>query len=182
MEREVARFFFELGQLKKVRRSGWWLAGVRDPESVAEHSFRTAAIAYVLALLEGADPERSAALAVFHDTAESRVNDLHRLGKEYVSWAEVEERAGEDQTSALPGVAAERIRGLLKEYRDENSAEARIAHDADRLECLLQAREYQARGVGGTGEWIESSRDALVTDSARRIATECLRENSERWW
>ena len=36
----VARFLFEAGTLKHARRTGWWMAGVRDPESVAEHSWR----------------------------------------------------------------------------------------------------------------------------------------------
>jgi 5'-deoxynucleotidase YfbR-like HD superfamily hydrolase len=34
--------------------------GVRHPESIAEHSFRTAVIGYLLAHLEGANPERTA--------------------------------------------------------------------------------------------------------------------------
>jgi hypothetical protein len=40
---DMAKYLYEAGQLKRVKRSGWWIAGVKDPESVAEHSFRTAA-------------------------------------------------------------------------------------------------------------------------------------------
>ncbi len=36
----LAQFLFEVGYLKRVRRSGWWLLGNKTPESVAEHSFR----------------------------------------------------------------------------------------------------------------------------------------------
>ncbi|GAA2641235.1 HD domain-containing protein [Paractinoplanes durhamensis] len=36
----IAAFGYELGLLKRVRRTGWWHAGVRDPESVAEHTMR----------------------------------------------------------------------------------------------------------------------------------------------
>ncbi|MGW3651195.1 HD domain-containing protein [Streptomyces sp. NPDC000878] len=52
----VAWFLYEAGALKQTRRTGWWMAGVRDPESVAEHSWRTA----LLAKVEGADPARDA--------------------------------------------------------------------------------------------------------------------------
>ncbi|MFC0600011.1 hypothetical protein ACFFHI_16755 [Streptomyces palmae] len=31
----VARFLFEAGTLKHARRTGWWMAGVRDPESLS---------------------------------------------------------------------------------------------------------------------------------------------------
>nr|GID85867.1 hypothetical protein Ade03nite_47910 [Actinoplanes derwentensis] len=41
----IAAFGYELGLLKRVRRTGWWHAGVRDPESVAEHTMRTAQLA-----------------------------------------------------------------------------------------------------------------------------------------
>ena len=52
----IAAFGYELGLLKRVRRTGWWHAGVRDPESVAEHTMRTAQLAALIAAEEGADP------------------------------------------------------------------------------------------------------------------------------
>lgn len=56
----VANLLYEMGTLKQGRRSGWWMAGVRDPESIAEHSWRTSLIASIIAKLEGADPARAA--------------------------------------------------------------------------------------------------------------------------
>ena len=38
------------------------------------------------------------------------------------------------------------IRDLVEEYEARQSLEARFAKDADKLECLIQAREYQAQG------------------------------------
>jgi hypothetical protein len=58
----VARFLYEAGTLKNTARTGWWMAGVKQPESVAEHSWRTSLIALVIAKLEGADPARAAFL------------------------------------------------------------------------------------------------------------------------
>lgn len=55
----VANFLFEAGTLKQAKRTGWWMAGVRDPESIADHSWRTTLIASVIAQLEGADPARA---------------------------------------------------------------------------------------------------------------------------
>ncbi|WP_369405578.1 hypothetical protein [Streptacidiphilus neutrinimicus] len=31
-------FLLELGMLKRAKRSGWWIAGVTDSESIAEPS------------------------------------------------------------------------------------------------------------------------------------------------
>jgi putative hydrolase of HD superfamily len=41
----TAQLIYETGLLKLAKRTGWWLCGVKDPESIAEHSFRTAIIA-----------------------------------------------------------------------------------------------------------------------------------------
>jgi putative hydrolases of HD superfamily len=67
----LAAFGFELGVLKRMRRAGWWHAGVRDPKSVAEHTMRVAQLAALIAAEEGADPGRAAFLALRHDTPET---------------------------------------------------------------------------------------------------------------
>ncbi|MBX6342026.1 MAG: HD domain-containing protein, partial [Thermomicrobiaceae bacterium] len=51
------------GELKHVRRQGWIDRGVVDPESVADHSYRMALLAALLALSRpGLDPARARAL------------------------------------------------------------------------------------------------------------------------
>jgi putative hydrolases of HD superfamily len=52
----LTKFLYEMGLLKRHKRTGWWIAGIDNPESIAEHSFRTAIIGYLLAVMEGADP------------------------------------------------------------------------------------------------------------------------------
>ena len=177
----AADYLFELGQLKRVRRSGWWCAGVDHPESVAEHSWRVAAIAWLLAELEGADAERACTLAVFHDSGETRINDQHRLGQRYAGKDAGEGDVVRDQTVGLPAAIGEKLRGLWSEVKARESLEARIAKDADLLECLVQALEYRARGHD-TEEWIVNCTDSLVTKSARRLAAECRARDPGAWW
>ena len=52
----LTNFLYEMGLLKRYKRTGWMIAGIDNPESIAEHSFRTAIIGYLLAVMEGADP------------------------------------------------------------------------------------------------------------------------------
>lgn len=110
----VARFLYEAGTLKHSRRTGWWMAGVNDPESVAEHSWRTSLIASVIAKLEGADPARAAFLAVWHDTQETRTGDVNHLGKKYAPAGEPQAVTA-DQTTGMPDVLASAIRELVAE-------------------------------------------------------------------
>jgi len=182
LENDLAKFLYEVGQLKRVKRSGWWIAGVDNPESVAEHSFRTAVIAYILAQLEGADPEKATLMALLHDIGEARTNDLHRIARRYVNWEKVEGKVIKDQSKRLPDDIAKRFTALLSEFEETISPEARIARDADLLECLVQAREYQALGYKEVADWIINAKAALVTDSAKRIAAECLETEPNEWW
>ena len=47
--RGVAEFIEKAERLKLIPRSGWLKIGIKSPESVAEHSFRTALIKFILA-------------------------------------------------------------------------------------------------------------------------------------
>ncbi|MFE0421153.1 HD family hydrolase [Streptomyces sp. NPDC058953] len=176
----VAHFLYESGTLKHARRTGWWMAGVRDPESVAEHSWRTSLIASVIAKLEGADPERAAFLAVWHDTQESRTGDVNHLGKTYATSADPRAVTA-DQTAGMPELLASTVRDLVAEYEANETPEAICARDADKLECLLQGIEYESQGHRSARRWIDNSRKRLVTETARRLADELLAQDPLDW-
>jgi len=165
----IASFGYELGILKRIRRSGWWHAGVRDPESVAEHSLRVAQLAGLLAAEEGADPARAAYLALWHDTQETRTGDLPHTVKPYLTKPDPKQITA-DQTAGLPDAARTSVRDAVDEYEAASTIEARCAHDADKLEMLLQAVEYREVGVQRVQGWIDSALKGLSTATAQRVA------------
>jgi putative hydrolases of HD superfamily len=177
---DITGFLFEIGLLKRYQRTGWSLAGIPVAESVAEHSFRASVIASVIAVMEAADPQRAAFLALWHDSQETRTTDLPHLTKRYVT-AAANEQVTEDQVRPLPPALAEMIRGAVAEYEAADSPEARCARDADKLECLLQAREYEDQGHRNVQPWIDSSIASLHTASAKQLADEALTQNSLEW-
>lgn len=179
--RAIIPFLHEVGHLKQSARQGWWIAGIRTPESVAEHSFRVAAVGFVIAAMEGADPERTAVLGLFHDLAETRLGDIPSTGKRYVSQTPAEQVA-KDQTAELPAPLAERILGLVGEFEESSTPEARCAKDADKLECLLQAREYQAQGNPQVQPWIDTMVAAMRTESGKALAAAALEVSPDAWW
>lgn len=172
-------FLYEAGLLKRYKRTGWVVAGVPDPESIADHSHRTALTAAVIAELEGANPERAAFLALFHDTQETRLTDIPYIGKRYLK-ASSNAEVTADQVSGMPEGLARLIGGAEAEYEAMESAEARCAKDADKLECLLQAVEYREQGTD-TQAWIDTSLAALRTDSAQRLAKLALDRSPLSW-
>ena len=171
---DLANYLYEIGQLKHQKRTGWWRMGVRDPESVAEHSYRTAVIGYILAALEQADPEKTAALCLFHDTAETRIGDLHWVTKRYLRAKEGEQVAFNEQTEQLPQDIANKVRALVGEYEERSSRESLLAREADLLECLLQSREYEMQGYTKGAEWARICREGLQTETAKQLADACL--------
>jgi putative hydrolases of HD superfamily len=177
----VARFLYEAGTLKSTKRSGWWMAGVKDPESVADHSWRTALIASVIAKLEGADPAQAAVLAVWHDSQETRSGDVNHLGKRYTQGAADPRDITADQVADMPKVLADAVRDLVAEYEAQESLEAVCARDADKLECMIQGIEYRDQGYVNAQRWVDNSRRRITTKSGQAIADAVLATGSLDW-
>lgn len=176
----VASFLFEMGHLKNTTRAGWLLLGIPQPETVAEHSFRVGVVGMALAALAGADAGRTAAMCLLHDAHETRIGDVPSVGRPYVTTA-VPEAISAHQTSAMPDGVAEFFQELVAEFEAGQTLESRVARDADKIEMLLQAIEYQAEGHD-TASWRETSVAALRTDAGRQLAQAIGTADPRGWW
>src|SRR5436305_7605029 len=65
--------------------------------------------------------------------------------RELANLDESEALALSEQVERLPESIASAVLSLMRDYEYLESPEARMAHDADRLECLLRARVPGAR-------------------------------------
>lgn len=176
----VAAFLFEAGHLKKIPRAGWLLLGMKQPETVAEHSFRIGIVGIALATLEGADVGRTAALCLMHDMHETRIGDVPSVGRAYVTTA-VPEAITAHQVSAMPDELASVFQDITAEYEDTETLESKVAHDADKIETLLQASEYITQGYSAQ-PWQDTSIQALRTESGKRLAQAILAADPQAWW
>lgn len=181
----VVRFAYEAGQLKRVRRAGWQLTGQPDAESVAEHSWRVGVLAYLIAHLEGGNADHAATLGLFHDLPETRTGDVPSVGKPYVAIPPPQAVIA-DQTAGLPPSLAAHIRTLIDEHesakRPDSTLEARCSRDADKVECLLQAREYQLAGNQLMQPYIDSMAEAVTTETGKRLAATAQELSPAAWW
>jgi putative hydrolase of HD superfamily len=153
-------------ELKELPRKGWVDRGVTAPESVADHSYGLALLAWALARARGIDAGRAALIALIHDLPEAEVGDetpfdhlpdrdprrfelappddpARRTAKESRERA----AAGRLAESLPPQLGAE-LRALWEEYAAGESAEARLVKQLDRVETLLQAERYATRQPG----------------------------------
>src|SRR3989344_2697576 len=87
---DVADFIYETNIHSKTPRSGLWFLG-SGAQSVAEHLFHTAMIAYALAYLEPkVDKRKVVLMALFHDIGEGRTSDQNYVHQRYGRLAEAE--------------------------------------------------------------------------------------------
>ncbi|HEY3109921.1 MAG TPA: HD domain-containing protein [Chloroflexota bacterium] len=155
------------GSLKEVRRKGWVDRGVSDAESVADHSYRVALLAWALARARGLDAGRAMLIGLVHDLAEAEVGDetpydallsgeqpfdrghfdrLPPRDPARLAAKHARERAAIERLAAgLPADLAAELAAAWRDYDAQASPEARLVKQLDRVETLLQAEAYAAR-------------------------------------
>jgi putative hydrolase of HD superfamily len=176
--RALARFIHETGQLKKNPRSGWLSINIANPESIADHAWRTSLVGFILARMEKADTERVMELCLFHDLHETRLGDLNYVSTRYIKKNSM--KAVRDQ---LKGVfCAKEIESIMRELFACKTKEAIVAKDADLLEMIAQARDYMDAGNKYAEEWITDAKRKLKTKSARKLARELEKTSSNEFW
>lgn len=176
--KRVAEFLFEVGMLKKTPRTGYQFLG-SGTESVADHSFRTTVIGYVLASLEpGADRNRVLLMCLLHDLSEARTGDHNYVNKRYV--AVDENKAIRDQVRKLD--FGNEIIALISEFNAGDSLEARLSKDADQLDLILELKQELDSGNPNAKDWLSFAVKRLVTENAQKLAEEILSTDSTDWW
>jgi len=181
-EESVLQFISEAGMLKRVKRSGWSVLGIDNAESVAEHSFRCAVIGYVMARMEKVLPYRVLLMTLFGDIKEARITDLHKMAQRYFDFEEVEEKAFDEQINNLPKTIKRELQAMRREYRIQTTKEGVIARDADILECLIQAKEYQAHGYLEAEKFTRKAPRYLKTKSAKKLRRLAKTAKINDWW
>lgn len=148
---ELLNFFEKIGQLKKIKRTGWLHWGVNDAEHVSDHAFRMAVMAMFFAKHLKCNELKLVKLALAHDLHESICGDLTLDYSKYIPEAKglsaeekekLEWKAMEELCSLLDKKTAKEFRKLWIEAEQGKTREAKIVRELDKLEMLLQASEY----------------------------------------
>jgi len=140
--KNLFELFLDVGELKRTERKGWKRAGIDDPESVSDHSFRAAFMAFILGEKFDLDSSHLIKLLLIHDIAEAKTGDLTPHDYDTVEEKfEIEKKAVESIFD--PFTDENRMIELWKEFETGESREAKIARDIDKLEMIIQALEYK---------------------------------------
>jgi putative hydrolase of HD superfamily len=169
-------FFSFVTDLKKVRRAGWaFKAGIKSPESVADHSFSLSVMTMVFSDVEGLDTERALKMAIIHDLAESITGDIMPDKITRRTKKNLENKAMETILNKLPKSLRKEYSQIWDEYVNERSDLSKLVHRLDKLEMILQAIKYMSSGHSAE-ELIEftQSADHIVNDNRNDIISKIL--------
>jgi putative hydrolase of HD superfamily len=171
--KNILNFLIEVSKLKRIPRTGWVWLGVKEPETIAEHTFRMAIAAWVLAYNKNLRIDKIIKTALFHDICEVYAGDItpyfgllpedekkrYEVLKRWVRLPrkEKEKRAKEkfkiEKSSLLKLIKnldikpKEEILTSWLDFEKRISREGRFVKQVDKIETMLQAIEYF-----GTGE------------------------------
>ena len=173
--KRLADFVFELGMLRRTPRTGYQFLG-SGAENVAEHSFRTAMIGYILARRAGADVARTVFLCLFHDVHEARIGDFNYVNRIYNTSDPVLAF-----THALEGTGLrEEVLDMWRELEAGETLEAKLAQDADQLDFIANLKEEL--GNPYAAKWLTHALPRLRTDVAREFAAVIRETDQSEWW
>ena len=156
--------YFEISHLKQLYRQGWLQHGVSSHtcESVAEHTFGVAILAFLLADTHypELDPLKVLRMALIHDFGEVYAGDITPADNiQPEEKNQLERQSVEKVFGKLPG-RNEYIQ-LWEEYESDTSPEAQFVRQIDKLEMLLQASIYEHQGWENLDQFFDCT-DAKV--------------------
>lgn len=176
--RQVTDFIYETNIHSRTPRSGFWFLG-SGKQSVAEHLFHTAMIAYALSRMEAeADEKKVMLMALFHDIGEGRTADHNYVHQRYGRLAESE--AVKDISRSIP--FGDEIYELYEEMEAAGTLEAKLVKDADQLEWIASLRAEEVKGNIKAREWIEGALKRLKTPSGKKLGEMLDHTHPDSWW
>lgn len=176
--KQIVNLLFEARILKDVVRSGYAFLG-SGTESIAEHSFMTAFICFVMAKLEkDTDLEKLVTMALVHDLAEARTGDFNYVEKQYSITDE--NKAVNHLIKSLS--FGDEIKQLIDEFNANDTIESKLARDADQISFILELKKLSDTGSKGPEIWLPVVLKRVKTETGKKIAREVMETRWDEWW
>lgn len=146
-EFKIDIFIQSVLKLKKIKRTGWLAKGkILDGESIADHSYSLSALCMFFSDIMGLDTHKVIKMCIIHDLAEAIIGDVMpgEVPKKEKRFKENE--AMKSILFSLPSNISISYMNIWKEFISNRSKEAKLVHNLDKLEMMLQAKEYSVQG------------------------------------
>ncbi len=139
----IEDFFKIILGLKNIQRKGWVVKlGIKNPESVADHSYSMTLMSMIVSELQGLNTNKIVKMSLLHDLAESSVGDFtpEEISKE--KKLELENNVMTKILKELPNELIKNYQNIWNEFQLGKSDESIFVHEMDKLEMVFQAKHY----------------------------------------
>ncbi|XP_076763256.1 5'-deoxynucleotidase HDDC2 [Xylocopa sonorina] len=168
--KKLQEFMELVGRLKHMKRTGWVLMDVPDPETIAGHMYRMAILSFLVDSKENLDKVKIMQMTLIHDLAECIVGDITpHCGIPPDEKHKREDKAMEEICKLL-GDRGPMILEMFREYERQESPEAKYVKDLDRLDLIMQAYEYEKR------DNVPGKLEEFFVESTAKIAHPFIKE------
>ncbi len=143
----IEDFFKIILDLKNIQRKGWVVKlGIKNPESVADHSYSMTLMSMIVSELQGLNTNKIVKMSLLHDLAESSVGDFtpEEISKE--KKIELENNVMTKILKELPNELIKNYQDIWNEFQLGESNESIFVHEMDKLEMVFQAKHYIDKG------------------------------------
>ncbi|UZE92975.1 MAG: HD domain-containing protein [Candidatus Nealsonbacteria bacterium] len=177
---KLVNFLLEFRILKHLPRAS--LSYLKGPlkENVAEHSFYTAIIGWILAKLETANENKILKMCLIRNLVKARGGERNLINKFYSQPLNdpkiIEEISKNYQLEEFS------LEKLFKEFYAEKTLEAKLVKDADILAGMLLEKEGFNLGNQKAKKWLTVSLNRLKTKKARQFGEQLIKTDSDEWW
>jgi len=181
--KNLLNFFLEVEKLKEMPRTGWVLMEVKNPETIAEHTFRMTILAWLLSQKKNLNIKKTIQTALSHDLCEVFAGDVTPLfyylklpkdkierKKFLMKWIRLSKKEKEKLGKKKFKLEKESLLKLVRllksdiqkqiysswfNFEKRISREGNFVKQVDRIETLVQSIEYfgPKEEVGGSSWW-----------------------------
>jgi putative hydrolases of HD superfamily len=169
---EIIEVFFEIQSLKNLFRQGWLKKGVKKKfcESVADHSFSTTILAWLIA--DKYLPELDIVKILKYSL-------IHEIGEIYAGDITPDDNITEDEKYELEIASVKKVFSKLKhgdeyiklweEFEKAENKEAKFIKQIDKLEMALQAHFYEQKLDLNLRDFKDSAKKVLNDDVLKEL-------------
>lgn len=175
----ILDFFKTVVNLKKISRQGWIdKLSIKNPESVADHSYSMAVMGMIISDLENYNSEKIMKMVLLHDLAESKIGDHTPEQLDKKEKIELENNAFHKIIEDLPDLIKSEYLQIWQEYQENSSPESKIVHQIDRLEMAIQAKVYEKDGHSKEKleSFFESARADITDPKLKELFTKIIKD------
>jgi putative hydrolase of HD superfamily len=168
---ELEKFFRDVNELKHVERQGWKDIGVEQPrDTIASHSFGASLLGWIFAEEKDLDSEKFTKMLLVHDLIMAYIDDYTPEDEEFESKREKELENLKRLLEDVPEAIEDEFEDLVREFMKQETEEAKLAKECDKLETLLQARSYSGKlGEDHLSEFLESYSGYFESDTGKEV-------------